>query len=93
MDIPQNISIFALESIKGSHLRMDSPTEQLEPWWSVRCGSNIYKLQKFQIMQPHIYYIKFALRFTDMQIPELGLGFAACQSKNRFQRPGAKPRV
>ena len=22
-------------------------------------------------MQPHIYYIKFALRFADMQIPEL----------------------
>ena len=25
----------------------------------------------FQVMQQHIYYIKFALRFADMQIPEL----------------------
>jgi len=30
-----------------------------------------YSLQKFQVMQQHIYYIKFALRFADMQIHEL----------------------
>ena len=62
---------FAPVSIKSSHLWMDSATEQLEPRWSVRCGSNIYKLQKIQIMQQHIYYFKFALLFADMQIPEL----------------------
>jgi hypothetical protein len=38
----------------------------------VRCGRNIYKLQKtFQVMQQHIYYTKYALQFADMQIPEL----------------------
>ena len=67
----QIFATFAPESIKSSHLLMDSPTEQLEPRWSVRCGSNIYKLQKFQVMQHHIYYIKFALQFADKQIPEL----------------------
>jgi hypothetical protein len=30
-----------------------------------------YSLQKQKVMQNHIYYIKFALRFADMQIPEL----------------------
>lgn len=35
-------------------------------------------------MQQHIYYIRFALRFADMQISELGLGFAACHSKSLF---------
>ena len=30
-----------------------------------------YKLQNFKVMQQHIYYIRFALRFADMQIPEL----------------------
>ena len=39
-------------------------------------------------MQQHIYYTKYALQFADMQIPELGLGFAACQSKNSFQSSG-----
>ena len=33
-------------------------------------------------MQQHIYYIKFALRFTDMQIPELVTVFNA-QVQNR----------
>ena len=41
------------------------------PRWSVRCRRNIYKLQKFQVIVQHIYYIKFTLRFADMQIPEL----------------------
>ncbi len=31
----------------------------------------------FQVMQQHIYYIKFALRFADMQIPELVTVFNA----------------
>ena len=42
----QIITTFAPESIKSSHLRMDSPTEFWKPRWSVRCGSNNYKLQK-----------------------------------------------
>ena len=29
------------------------------------------KLQKFKVMQHHIYYIRFALQFADKQIPEL----------------------
>ena len=41
-----------------------------------------YSLQKFQVMQQHIYYIKFALRFADMQIPELLTVFNA-QVQNR----------
>ena len=41
-----------------------------------------YSLQKFQVMQQHIYYIKFALRFADMQIPELVTVFNA-QVQNR----------
>ena len=28
-------------------------------------------LQKQKVMRQHIYYIKFALQFADMQIPEL----------------------
>ena len=48
-----------------------------------RCGSNIYKLQNIPIMQQHIYYIKFALRFADMQIPELVLVF-----NSQVQNPG-----
>ena len=35
-------------------------------------------------MQQHIYYIKFALRFADMQIPELVNIFNA----HEFQRRG-----
>ena len=30
-----------------------------------------YSLQKQKVMQQHIYYIKYALQFADMQIPEL----------------------
>lgn len=30
-----------------------------------------YKLQKIKVMVHHIYYIKFALQFADMQISEL----------------------
>jgi len=36
----------------------------------------------FQVMQQHIYYIRFALRFADMQIPELVSVFNA-QVQNR----------
>ena len=43
---------------------------------------------KTKVMQQHIYYIRFALQFTDMQISELGLGFAACQSKNSIRNTG-----
>ncbi|MBQ2177418.1 MAG: hypothetical protein II453_20990 [Alphaproteobacteria bacterium] len=32
---------------------------------------------KQKVMQQHIYYIKFALRFADMQIPELVTVFNA----------------
>ncbi len=39
-------------------------------------------------MQQHIYYIRYALQFADMQISELGLGFAACQSKNSIRNTG-----
>jgi hypothetical protein len=31
----------------------------------------IYSLQKQKVMQQHIYYIRYALRFADMQISEL----------------------
>ena len=31
----------------------------------------IYSLQKQKVMQQHIYYIRYALQFADMQIPEL----------------------
>ena len=37
---------------------------------------------KTKVMQQHIYYIKFALRFADMQIPELLTVFNA-QVQNR----------
>ena len=64
---------FALESIKSSHLRMDSPTEHKH-----KCHGGQYdaeatfiNFKTFQVMQQHIYYIKFALQFADMQIPEL----------------------
>jgi hypothetical protein len=30
-----------------------------------------YSLQKQKVMQQHIYYIRYALQFSDMQIPEL----------------------
>jgi hypothetical protein len=36
----------------------------------------------FQIMRNHIYYIKYALRFADMQIPELVIVFNS-QVQNR----------
>ena len=36
----------------------------------------------FQVMQQHIYYIRYALRFADMQIPELVSIFNA-QVQNR----------
>ena len=120
---------FASESIKSSHLRMDSPTERAaraEPniiwalpsrergrviaqpsysisatvvstmrklwraersiklvWILLRRGFNSmkiklhYSLQKFQVMQQHICFVKFALRFADMQIPKLVTVFNA----------------
>ena len=40
------------------------------PRWSVRCGSN-YSLQKQKLCNRTFNYIRFALLFADMQIPEL----------------------
>ena len=77
----QNLLYLCIRSIKSSHLRMDSPTEQLESRWSVRCGRIIH-FKTFQFMQQHIYYIRYALRFADMQIPELVSVFNA-QVQNR----------
>ena len=34
-------------------------------------GVTFTNFKTFQIMQQHIYYIKYALQFADMQIPEL----------------------
>ena len=51
---------------------MDSPTEHKH-----KCHGGQYDAEaivftsKQNVMQQHIYYIKFALRFADMQIPEL----------------------
>jgi len=42
----------------------------------------IYSLQKQKVMQQHIYYIRYALQFADMQIPELVTVFNA-QVQNR----------
>ena len=42
----------------------------------------IYSLQKQKVMQQHIYYIRYALQFADMQIPELVTVFNA-QMQNR----------
>ena len=36
-----------------------------------------YSLQNKKVMQQHIYYIRFALRFADMQISELVTVFNA----------------
>ena len=36
-----------------------------------------YSLQKQKVMQQHIYYIRYALRFADMQISELVTVFNA----------------
>jgi hypothetical protein len=33
--------------------------------------SQVLTSKTFQIMQQHIYYIRYALQFADMQIPEL----------------------
>jgi len=41
-----------------------------------------YSLQKQKVMQQHIYYIRYALQFADMQIPELVTVFNA-QVQNR----------
>ena len=30
----------------------------------------LFTSKSFQVMQQHIYYIRFALRFADMQIPD-----------------------
>jgi hypothetical protein len=37
----------------------------------------------FQVMQQHIYYIRYALRFADMQIPQLVTIF-----NDQVQNPG-----
>ena len=72
LDISHNLSIFAPESIKSSHLRMDSPTEHKH-----KCHGGQYDAEaivftsKQNVMQQHIYYIRYALRFADMQISEL----------------------
>jgi len=72
-------------SIKSSHLRMDSPTELYRgrrlkggnlPKGLSHGGKGTmrkqeYSLQKQKVMQHHIYYTKYALQFADMQIPEL----------------------
>ena len=43
---------------------------------------DLFTSKTFQIMQQHIYYIRYALRFADMQIPELVTVFNA-QVQNR----------
>ena len=41
-----------------------------------------YSLQKQKVMQQHIYYIRYALRFADMQVQELVTVFNA-QAQSR----------
>ena len=61
---------FVLESIKSSNiLRLTR-----QPSFGNHGGqydADSINIKKFQVMQQHIYYIKFALRFADMQIQEL----------------------
>ena len=42
----------------------------------------LINFKTFQVMQQHIYYIKYALQFADMQLPELVTVFNA-QVQNR----------
>ena len=79
--VSQILRNFALESIKSSRLWADSPTE-LNFATVVSTMWEIYSLQKQKVMQQHIYYIRYALQFADMQIPELVTVFNA-QVQNR----------
>ena len=84
MDMCFFLCTFATESIKSS--RSQEWTRQ--PSFGNHGGqydagvNRIINFKTFQIMQQHIYYIKFALRFADMQIPELVTVFNA-QVQNR----------
>lgn len=62
--------------------RADSPTElNFATVAKVRCGRIVFT-SKLKVMQQHIYYIRFALRFADMQIQELVAVFNS-QVQNR----------
>ena len=61
LDISHNLSIFAPE-IANRAKRSHGGQYDAEA---------IVFTSKQNVMQQHIYYIKFALRFADMQIPEL----------------------
>ena len=86
---------FALESIKSSHLRMDSPTELGSPTerqatisitlprWSVRCGSNNIHFKTKSYATAHLLH-QVCSAFRRHADSRLGLGFAACHSKSLF---------
>ena len=60
---------------------MDSPTEL-----KLSHGGHtmwIVLISKTKVMQQHIYYIRYALRFADMQIPQLVTLF-----NDQVQNPG-----
>ena len=99
---------FAPESMKSSHLLMDSPTEFWKPrryrydaevmtsrmQYQTRLNIAETKIKldesqvtlltskTFQVMQQHIYYNRYSMRFVDMRIPELVTVFNA-QVKSR----------
>ena len=70
-------------SIKSSARKGDSPTEFWKPRWSVRCGSNIYKLQNIpNYATAHLLHSLCSAfrRHADFRV------------SIRFQRPSAKPK-
>ena len=76
--------IFAPGSIKSSHLWMDSPTEFWKPRWSVRCGSNIIHFKNIPC---------YATAHLLHQVCSALRRHANPRVSNRFQRPGAEPRL
>ena len=66
-------SYLCTRSIKSRHSQewTRQPSNNIEPRWSVRCGSIIIHFKNKNVMQQSIYYIKFALQFADLQITEL----------------------
>jgi len=72
LSIPIFFATFAPESIKSSNLsRLTRQPSFGNHGGQYDAEATFINFKTFQIMQQHIYYIKFALQFADMQIPEL----------------------
>jgi hypothetical protein len=69
---PTTFIIFAPESIKSSSLlRLTRQPSFGNHGGQYDAEATFINFKTFQFMQQHIYYIRYALRFADMQISEL----------------------